>query len=284
MLGKSKKTETADTKSKDQKFLTRISVLIASLKFLWFVGHVIVVYNTIINTTIAKFNSNFSCSYHKALLGSIISNIVIIYKTHGIPDLASSWFENICRDENFHYLVIALIFIFTRPLFFLLYPFAGYSVFHIANFIYAEFFSSKPQSSLAVKLYNFINKYQDYVVKKIAQYEIFIALPMVFVAAIFRQVSFLSVLIYGRFLYMRYYISPVVRNVYKEFQNFCERKIEGNPRDANAKPVPKGVKYAYYGLERFCQDFLYPLERLEPKKQARIPVAAPEPAPEVKKS
>jgi len=108
---------------------------------------------------------------------------------------------------------------------------------------------------------------------------------MVFVAAIFRQVSFLSVLIYGRFLYMRYYISPVVRNIYKEFQNFCERKIEGNPRDANAKPVPKGVKYAYYGLERFCQDFLYPFELLEPKKKAKAPVAAePEPAPEDKKS
>jgi len=42
MLGKNKKPETADTKSKDQKFITRISVLIASLKFLWFIGHVIV--------------------------------------------------------------------------------------------------------------------------------------------------------------------------------------------------------------------------------------------------
>lgn len=97
---------------------------------------------------------------------------------------------------------------------------------------------------------------------------------MVFIAAIFRQVTLLSVLIYGRFLYMRYYISPVVRNVWKEFQNFCERKVEGNTRDANAKPLPKGVKYAYFGLERFFQDFLFPLNRLEPKKPAQIPVGS----------
>jgi len=94
---------------------------------------------------------------------------------------------------------------------------------------------------------------------------------MVFVAAIFRQVTLLSVLIYGRFLYMRYYISPIVCNVWREFKNFCERKVEGNACDANAKPLPKGVKYAYYGLERFFQDFLFPLERLETKKPAHIP-------------
>jgi len=261
------------TEEKDQKFITKISILIPSLKFLWFVGHVIVVYNTIINTTVAKFSTNYSTSFHKALIGSIISNTVILYKTHGIPDLASSWFENICRDENFHYLVLAVIFIFVRPLFFLLYPYAGYSVFHIANFVYAEFLSSNKESNLGIKVYDFICKYQDYVVKKIAQYEIFIAFPMVFVAAIFRQVTLLSVLIYGRFLYMRYYISPIVCNVWREFKNFCERKVEGNACDANAKPLPKGVKYAYYGLERFFQDFLFPLERLETKKPAHIPDA-----------
>jgi len=266
------KDNNSDSKKKDQKFITRLSILIVSLKFLWFVGHIVVIYNTIINTTIAKFNSNFSSSYHKALIGAIISNGVILYKTHGIPDLASSWFENICRDENFHYLVIALIFIFTRPLFFLLYPFAGYSVFHIANFVYAECYASKPQAKMAVKIYNFISKYQDYVVKKIAQYEIFIALPMVFIAAIFRQASLLSVLIYARFLYMRYYCSPIVRNVWKEFQNFCERKVEGKTRegevDASAKPLPKGVKFAYYGVEHFFQNFLFPLDRLESRKPA----------------
>jgi len=286
MLGKNKSTNDVKTKdvienNRDQRFVTKFSILIASLKFLWFVGHVIVVYNTIINTTIAKFNTNYSTSYQKALIGSIISNLVILYKTHGIPDFASSWFENICRDENFHYLVLAIIFVFNRPLFFLLYPFAGYSVFHIANFVYAEFLSSTPQSNLAIKIYNFINNYQDYVVKKIAQYEIFIAFPMVFVAAIFRQVSFLIVLIYGRFLYMRYYVSPIVRNVWKEFQNFCERKVEGNTRDANTKPLPKGVKYAYFGLERFCQDYLYPLEQLEPRKHTQIPVIVQAPAEQV---
>eukprot|EP00833_Pecoramyces_ruminatium_P015140 jgi/Orpsp1_1/1189172/evm.model.d7180000069980.1 len=114
---KSNNTKEVSPKVKDQKFITKLSILIVSLKFLWFVGHVIVIYNTIINTTIAKFNSNFSTSFHKALVGVIISNTVILYKTHGIPDFASSWFENICRDENFHYLVIAVIFIFVRPLF-----------------------------------------------------------------------------------------------------------------------------------------------------------------------
>jgi len=265
------KTKDADVKKDKQNFLTKFSILIASLKFLWFVGHVIVVYNTIVNSTIAKFNSNYSKSYHKALIGAIISNGVILFKTHGIPDLASSWFENICRDENFHYLVLACIFIFIKPLFFLLYPYAGYSVFHIANFIYSELLSGNPQGKLAVKLYNFISKYQDYVVKKIAQYEIFIALPMVFIAAIFRQVTLLSVLIYGRFLYMRYYISPVVRNVWDEFKRFCDRKVDTDTtRDANAKPLPKGVKYAYYTVLRFFQDFLFPLSRLETKTTPKL--------------
>jgi len=281
MLGKAKKTTDIKTKdagkNKDQGFFTKFSILIVSMKFLWFIGHVIVIYNTIINTTIAKFNSNFSHSYHKALIGAIISNIVILFKTHGIPDLASSWFENICRDENFHYLVLASVFIFIKPLFFLLYPYAGYSVFHIANFLYSEFFSSNPQSKLAIKLYNFINKYQDYVVKKIAQYEIFIAFPMVFIAAIFRQVTLLSVLFYGRFLYMRYYISPVVRNVWGELKSFCDRKVDPDTtRDANAKPLPKAVKYTYYSVLRFFQDFFYPLDRLESKPASKVsePVVA----------
>ncbi|OUM65602.1 hypothetical protein PIROE2DRAFT_67185 [Piromyces sp. E2] len=272
---------TVDVKTKNaaekQNFLTKISILIASLKFLWFVGHVIVIYNTMINSTIAKFSSSFSSSYYKALVGVLISNTVIIYKTHGIPDFASSWFENICRDENFHYLVLAIFLIFIKPLFFLLYPFAFYSVFHVANFIYSEFLSGNPQSKLAVNVYNFICKYQDYVIKKVAQYEIFIAFPMVFVAAIFRQVTLLSVLFYGRFLYMRYYISPVVRNVWDELKRFFDRKVDPDTtRDANAKPLPKGVKYAYYGVLHFLQDFLFPLDRLESK-----PVSVPTPAPAV---
>jgi len=47
MFGKKDKN-TADVKvkaaneNKEPKFLTKISILIASLKFLWFVGHVIV--------------------------------------------------------------------------------------------------------------------------------------------------------------------------------------------------------------------------------------------------
>jgi len=159
----------------------------------------------------------------------------------------------------------------------LLYPYFGYSVFHIANFLYSEFLSSNPQSKLAVKLYNFISKYQDFVVKKIAQYEIFIAFPMVFIAAIFRQVTLLSVLFYGRFLYMRYYISPVVRNVWGELKSFCDRKVDPDTtRDANAKPLPKAVKYTYYSVLRFFQDFFYPLDRLESKPASKVsePVVA----------
>ncbi|ORX50700.1 hypothetical protein BCR36DRAFT_583286 [Piromyces finnis] len=282
MFGKKDKNANSKTVSanKEPKFITRLSILIASLKFLWFVGHIIVIYNTIINSTIAKFNSNFSSSYYKALVGVLISNSVIIYKTHGIPDLASSWFENICRDENFHYLVLGIFLIFIKPLFFLLYPFAFYSAFHVTNFIYSEFLSRNPQSGLAVKVYNFINKYQTYVIKKVAQYEIFIAFPMVFIAAIFRQVTLLSVLFYGRFLYMRYYISPVVRNVWDELKRFFDRKVDPDTtRDANAKPLPKGVKYAYYGVLRIMQDFLFPLNRLENKpKTTETPVSTETPA------
>ena len=92
---------------------------------------------------------------------------------------------------------------------------------------------------------------------------------MVFIAAIFRQVTLLSVLFYGRFLYMRYYISPVVRNVWDELKRFFDRKVDPDTtRDANAKPLPKGVKYAYYGVLRFMQDFLFPLDRLENKPQS----------------
>jgi len=280
MINNKNSKSKAVKENKEQNFLTKISILIASLKFLWFVGHVIVIYNTIINSTIAKFNSNYSSSYYKALVGVLISNGVILYKTHGIPDFASSWFENICRDENFHYLVLAIFLLFIKPLFFLLYPFAFYSVFHVANFVYSEFLSSNPQSNAAVSVYNFISKYQDYVVKKIAQYEIFIAFPMVFITAIFRQVTLLSVLFYGRFLYMRYYISPVVRNVWNELKSFFDKKVDPDTsRDANAKPLPKGVKYAYYGLNHFMQDFLFPLDRLQNKPaKASAPVITEAPA------
>jgi len=47
MLGKNKSTNDVKTKdvienNRDQRFVTKFSILIASLKFLWFVGHVIV--------------------------------------------------------------------------------------------------------------------------------------------------------------------------------------------------------------------------------------------------
>jgi len=71
---------------------------------------------------------------------------------------------------------------------------------------------------------------------------------------------------------MRYYISPVVRNVWDELKRFCDRKVDPDTtRDANVKPLPKPVKYIYYTILRFFEDFFFPLNRLESKPAAKIP-------------
>lgn len=260
--------EEKTTNIKNQKMFTKISLLIVSMKFLWFLGHVIVVYNTIINSTLAKVNLSYQNSYHKALLGAMISNLVLLYKTHGLPDFASSWFENICKDENFHYLLIATIFNFTKPLFFLLYPFCFYSIFHILNFVYSEILSKKPESKSTIQVINFLKTYQNLAIEKIAQFEIMIVFPMMFIAALCRQVSLLAFIVYGRFLYMRYYISPVARKVWKDIKMTFDDKLEQDN-------IPIYVKYVYYGILTFVNDFFLNASLLDDEEKKVKVVVTP---------
>ncbi|KAJ3284288.1 hypothetical protein HDU76_008320 [Blyttiomyces sp. JEL0837] len=169
-----------------------------------------------------------SKSYSKALWATLLSYGIILYKAHGVPQIKRAYLQRILMDENTQYLLLALIWITSKPVWVVLIPYATFSFFHSINYIRAAILptlfppGSPLHSTITTRLSplieSFSQKYQVSALRSISYLEVWFLFPYLVLSIFVGHVSFLTPILYAQFLRFRFYFSPMTKEAFGELK------------------------------------------------------------------
>lgn len=254
----------------------RLLTLAQTLQFGWFASHLTLLLTTLRYTiSFVKFNTSTrtaQVSYRLAFLSAAITYGIVVYKAYrarikqaGANRLAlQQHLLDMTGDENVQYLVMALIWLFTRPIYLALLPFTIYSTFHFLTYLRTALIPTlipppttpnypaggsstgttqpgqKPKATTPNVLSNAISKFvkshYDTSMAIVANLEIALFFRLLFGGLVFMN-SFILVIIYAAFLRIRFGQSPFVRQALAT----TESKIDGLVADQRVPPAARGV-------------------------------------------
>lgn len=157
---------------------------------------------------------------------------------------------------------MALIWLYSKPIFYALLPFAVYSTFHFLTYLRTNLLptilppppssvaspgGAKPQSALSEFIAKFVKNNYDYSMHLVANLELFLWARIFCGAIIFRN-SWILLAIYTVFLRTRYSQSPFVRDALKGIE------VRGNALTADNN-IPDGVKSAWNTMKSSVRSF-----------------------------
>ncbi|KAJ3073861.1 hypothetical protein HDU98_000458 [Podochytrium sp. JEL0797] len=191
----------------------------------WFLGHATTVLQTILFVIFSGAKS-----YNKALYAILLSYGIILYKAHGAPKMNNiqMYLQRIMVDENTQYLLLALIWWTSRPVWVVLLPYATFSIFHAANYMRTELLptvipASSPLYSISSStviplLAHFSQTYQAKCLRAVSYLEVFFILPYLVVFVFVGKVSFMTPFVFVQFLRFRFQFSPMTREAFTELK------------------------------------------------------------------
>ncbi|KAI8090003.1 uncharacterized protein BX664DRAFT_146794 [Halteromyces radiatus] len=228
----------------------RVSQLIQSLQFSWFVGHVLTLIGTFVYAlSYITFRANVK-PYKIAYLGALVSYGVVIYKTHGIPRINSAYVQRMVVDENVQYFLLALYWFFSSPVEVTLIPFATFSTFHSLGYIRTNIIptvfpvprqasgSNTPatwQAKTQQAIKSWTDKNYGYAMRFVATAEVTIIMPRL-VLGLFR-LRLVPVFLYAQFLRFRFHLSSYTRQAFAELRTNMDRALLPPTASAHIPPM-----------------------------------------------
>ncbi|KAK9451402.1 uncharacterized protein V1518DRAFT_408460 [Limtongia smithiae] len=186
----------------------RLLKLAKSLQFAWFSGHVLVLTGTFFYALSAvRFASASRWAvfwYREAFLSVVATYGIVLFRSY---KAAAPTATTLIRDDNVQYLAIALLWLISRPLFVTLPPFAIYSFFHVLTYVRTNVLPTigqPPNAPLAVKIQAFVDNYNDKFTALVANLELVLLMRLFLTALAFRRGSWISLLVYGSFIRLRF--------------------------------------------------------------------------------
>lgn len=227
--------------SKTQPLSQRIQQLVKTLQFLWFGAQLIILLLTLRYTLFCiKFSASTktaAITYRAALTSAIVAYGVVVYRAHfskRIPSMET--LPRLGSDENVQYLLLAALFLGSKPVYALLVPYAIYSLFHVLSYTRTNIIATvAPNSPLGNRIGDLVAKFFDPAMSAVAAVELLVNLPRLLIGVIFRQNSFLLTIAYIVFLRVRWEQSLFVRRVVSGVTT----RIDGLVADKN---VPQAVR------------------------------------------
>lgn len=217
----------------------RLSKLVLSLQFLWFLGHVLTVFQAGWFILVGRFfggSGNARSGYTKALWGVLLSYGIIIFKSHGIPQISRAHFQRIMMDENSQYFMLALAWVSSKPIWIILVPYFVFSIFQTINYTRAEilpvlFPPSSPlhktiSARVSPAILNFSRTYQVQALRIVAYLEVWAMLPYLTFSILTGHVSLMMPVLYAMFLRFKFFQSPVTREAFGELKVRLDGIIE----------------------------------------------------------
>lgn len=238
-----KETQSAATLSQ------RLLKVVRTAQFFWFFGHFITVSHSILYILYSRFTDGGPGIYLRAYYGTLLSYGIIIYKTHGTPQANLQYVQKIFMDENTQYLLLALIWLTSSPLWVTLIPFLTFSLFHMLSYfrqeilpaVFPKIAGGAPTiaDKISPVIQQFVQQYQKEAVRLVAYSEVWMILPFLVVSVFLRYVSILTPFLFCHFLRYRYFFSVQTQEAFTILDTRVTGFIMGNPS------IPPVIKNGY---------------------------------------
>ncbi|RKO87095.1 hypothetical protein BDK51DRAFT_19053 [Blyttiomyces helicus] len=226
----------------------RLSKLVLSIQFLWFVGHVTTALYYILYSRSSPTGGK---NYSKAYYGTLLSYGIILYKSHGRPEFSRTYLQRILMDENTQYLFLSLIWVTSKPIFVTLIPFTTFSFFHTLNYtrtqlLPALFPPTSPSGHITTRLsptlQSLVQNYQVPALSRVAFAEVWIIFPILIFSILTGNASIFTPVLYAQFLRFRYFVSPVTQAAFASLAVQCDRLAANERTPALAKKVYEKIR------------------------------------------
>ncbi|KAI9484337.1 hypothetical protein BDB00DRAFT_775144 [Zychaea mexicana] len=242
------------TPSPSSSLQDRILNLVQTLQFAWFAGHVLTLVGSALHFLSVVMFRSASKPYTIAYVGALISYGVVIYKTHGTPQLNTHYAQRLVMDENVQYLLLALYWFFSKPISVTLVPFATFSTFHALGYVRSNIIptvfpvppstassssGSGPvtwQAKTQQRIKSWTDKNYDAAMRFVAQIEV-VGIMGRLLLGVFRF-QIMSIFLYAQFLRFRYHLSTYNRQAFTRLRVVLDN-VSRDPR------VPPVVVRAY---------------------------------------
>ncbi|KAF2154246.1 hypothetical protein K461DRAFT_285675 [Myriangium duriaei CBS 260.36] len=249
----------------------RLLQLAQTLQFAWFAGHVtLLLCTTRYVLSYITFNAASKWarfSYRTAFVAAGVTYGIVVYKSFRARARAGKSQGSplaIIADENVQYLAMALVWLFAHQVPLAVFPFAVYSLFHVATYTRSNLLpaispapaansataspggSNRPKSNsaLADTIGRFVKDYYDSSMTIVAGLEIALWVRLLFPALTFQKGTWLLLLAYTVFLRARYAQSTFVQGAFGQagayVDSFANRQ-DSPPALRNAWATVKGV-------------------------------------------
>ncbi|CBX99121.1 hypothetical protein IAQ61_000752 [Plenodomus lingam] len=200
----------------------RLAALAQTLQFAWFAGHVMLLLTTL-RYSLSYLTFNYSSkwasfSYRVAFLSACVTYGIVVYKAYRARMRAGKQggVVALAADENVQYLIMALVWLFSRQIPLAVLPFAVYSVFHVATYVRSNLLptiqppppttvagSKPPASGASEAIGKFVKEYYDGSMTLVAMLEIALWFRVVGSALLFQKGSWILLVVYTVFFRAR---------------------------------------------------------------------------------
>ncbi|EXJ90696.1 hypothetical protein A1O1_03800 [Capronia coronata CBS 617.96] len=250
----------------------RLTKLVTTLQFAWFCGHftlLLAVFRYALSYLTFNYYSKWAAfTYRLAFLSAVATYGIVVFKAYrarvrpGAPIGQTAY--TLLSDENVQYLLISLVWLYSRQVPLALLPFTVYSVFHVATYTRTNIIptiqpapaapgstptspgAAKSQSALANSIGKFVKEYYDTSMFLVAGLEITLWFRLLLSALTFSKNSWILLGIYTIFLRARFHQSQFVQNAFSQGAAHMDQRIQ-NP---NVPPVVRQGWETTKGLGR----------------------------------
>ena len=239
-------------------------------RFGWFVGHLTLLFCTFrYGLSYVTFHSASrwaQLSYRTAFVSAAATYGIVVYKSLKArakagqrPAASAGGALGLLMDENVQYLLMALVWLYSRQIPLALLPFSVYSIFHVATYTRANLIpviSPAPASAagqspgkpaakgspLADTIGRFVKQYYDASMGLVAALEIALWFRVLLSAFTFSQGGLLLLVIYSAFFRSRFAQSSFVQGAVHTFGERVDTRIDHPSTPPVAKQVWTTVK------------------------------------------
>ncbi|KIV97931.1 hypothetical protein PV10_01632 [Exophiala mesophila] len=238
----------------------RLQKLATTLQFAWFAGHATlltsVFYYALSYVTFKSNSKTAAFAYRLAFISAVATYGIVVFKAFRARVRSSANAGTallLLSDENVQYLLISLVWLYSRQIPLALLPFTVYSVFHVATYTRTNLIptfqppqqtpgatptspgAAKSQSGLANTIGKFVKQYYDASMGLVALLEILLWGRLFLSALTFSKGSWVLLAIYSIFLRARYQQSQFVQSAFSKIAARIDQQVQ-NP---NAPPALK---------------------------------------------
>ncbi|KAF1968075.1 hypothetical protein BU23DRAFT_558776 [Bimuria novae-zelandiae CBS 107.79] len=231
----------------------RLAALAQTLQFAWFAGHVTLLLSAFrysLSYITFNYGSKWAAfSYRTAFLSACVTYGIVVYKAYRarVRQGKQGSVLSLATDENVQYLIMALIWLFSRQIPLAVLPFAVYSVFHVATYVRSNLLptiqpppagaqaGAKAQSGMSDAIGKFVKEYYDGSMTLVAILEIALWFRVFGSALLFQKGSWILIVVYTVFFRARYAQSTFVQGAISQLTS----RIDAQLANQSTPPVAR---------------------------------------------